>query len=122
VESASAGVDSALENGAGYRKIEKHPRSNRAARPTVRRCTKLKLNKNDEIVVAALKANKELTLAELTEKTGVPSKKVFKSLKKLFEHEMIDSMGRKYRLLTETPPASKGKSAAADDEEASDEE
>ena len=75
----------------------------------------MKLNKNDEQVVATLKANKELTLAELTEKTGVPSKKVFKSLKKLFEHEMIDSLGRKYRLLKETPPASKGKAA---DEEA----
>ena len=65
---------------------------------------------------------KEMTLAELAEITGLPSKKVFKTLKKLFEHEMIDSMGRKYRLLTETPPASKGKSAAADDEEASEEE
>jgi predicted transcriptional regulator len=82
----------------------------------------MKLNKNDEQVVAALKANKELTLAELTEKTGVPSKKVFKSLKKLFEHEMIDSMGRKYRLLKETPPASKGKAAAADEEAAEEEE
>ena len=80
----------------------------------------MKLNKNDEQVVAALKANKELTLAELTEKTGVPSKKVFKSLKKLFEHEMIDSMGRKYRLLKETPPASKGKTA--DEEETAEEE
>ena len=79
----------------------------------------MKLNKNDEQVIAALKASKELTLAELTEKTGVPSKKVFKSLKKLFEHEMIDSMGRKYRLLKETPPASKGQAA---DEDAAEEE
>jgi hypothetical protein len=79
----------------------------------------MKLNKNDELVVAALKANKELTLADLAEKTGVPSKKVFKSLKKLFEHEMIDSMGRKYRLLTDTPPVSKDKEA---DEEAAEEE
>jgi len=68
----------------------------------------MKLNKNDEQVVAALK-EKESTLAELAEKTGIPSKKVFKSLKKLFEHEMIDSNARKYRLLTEKPPASKGK-------------
>jgi len=77
----------------------------------------MKLNKNDEKVVAALKETKELTLADLTEKTGIPSKKVFKSLKKLFEHEMIDSAGRKYRLLTDKPPV-KGK----DEEEAPAEE
>jgi predicted transcriptional regulator len=77
----------------------------------------MKLNKNDEKVVAALKDTKELTLADLTEKTGIPSKKVFKSLKKLFEHEMIDSAARKYRLLTDKPPV-KGK----DEEEAPAEE
>ena len=68
----------------------------------------MKLNKNDELVVAALK-EKESTLGELAEKTGVPSKKVFKSLKKLFEHEIIDSNARKYRLLKEKLPLSKGK-------------
>ena len=68
----------------------------------------MKLNKNDEQVVAALK-EKESTLAEIAEKTGIPSKKVFKSLKKLFENEMIDSNARKYRLLTEKVPASKSK-------------
>jgi predicted transcriptional regulator len=76
----------------------------------------MKLNKTDEQVVAALK-EKDFTLAELAEKTGVPSKKVFKSLKKLFEHEMIDSNARKYRLLTDKPPAGKGK----DEEEAEEE-
>ena len=77
----------------------------------------MKLNKNDEQVIAALK-EKDLTLAELAEKTGVPSKKVFKTLKKLFEHEMIDSNARKYRLLREKPPANKGKEedAATEDE------
>ncbi|MCW4011327.1 MAG: helix-turn-helix domain-containing protein [Candidatus Bathyarchaeota archaeon] len=69
----------------------------------------MKLNKTDEQVIAALKESKELTLAELTEKTEVPSKKVFKSLRKLFEHEMIDSKARKYRLITDKPPT-KGKS------------
>jgi len=68
----------------------------------------MKLNKNDEKVVTALREAKELTLAELTEKTGLPSKKVFKSLKKLFEHELIDSQARKYRLLAGKIPASKG--------------
>ena len=67
----------------------------------------MKLNKVDEQVVAALKI-KDLTLAELAEQTGLPTKKVFKSLKKLFENEMIDSNARKYRLLTDKPPA-KGK-------------
>jgi sugar-specific transcriptional regulator TrmB len=64
----------------------------------------LKLNKNDEKVVATLKSNKELTLAELSEKAELPSKKVFRVLKKLFENEMIDCQGRKYRLLSDKPP------------------
>ena len=59
----------------------------------------VKLNKVDEQVVAALKEGKELTLQELVEKTGLPSKKVFKSLRKLFENEMVDTKARKYRLL-----------------------
>lgn len=77
----------------------------------------MKLNKIDEQVIAALK-EKESTLAEITEKTGAPSKKVFKSLRKLFEHEMIDSQARKYRFITDKPTV-KGKEAdeAAEDEE-----
>ena len=61
----------------------------------------MKLNKTDESVIAALKVSKELTLtlAELTEQTGQPSKKVFKSLRKLFEAEIIESNARKYRLV-----------------------
>jgi predicted transcriptional regulator len=77
----------------------------------------MKLNKNDEQVVAALK-EKDMSLAELSEKTTIPTKKVFKSLKKLFEHEMIDSNARKYRLLKEKPPAKKDSS----DDEATEEE
>jgi len=78
----------------------------------------MKLNKNDEKVVAVLKANKELTLAELAEKTELPSKKVFRVLKKLFENEMIDCQGRKYKLLSDKPPAGKesDEAAAADEE------
>jgi predicted transcriptional regulator len=59
----------------------------------------VKLNKVDEQVVAALKKEKELTLQEISEKTGQPSKKVFKSLRKLFENEMVDTKARKYTLL-----------------------
>jgi DNA-binding Lrp family transcriptional regulator len=60
----------------------------------------VKLNKIDELVVSALKsAGKELTLAEIAEKTGETEKKIFKSLRKLFENEIINTQNRKYRLL-----------------------
>jgi predicted HTH transcriptional regulator len=95
-----------------YRKIEKHPAQIMKNNPRFGDVHEMKLNKNDEQVVAALK-EKDMTLAELAEKTTIPSKKVFKSLKKLFEHEMIDSNARKYRLLKEKPPAEK---ASSDDE------
>ncbi len=74
----------------------------------------MKLNKVDEQVIAALKS-KELTLAELSEKTGLHGKKIFRSLRKLFENEMIDSNARKYRLLKDKPP--KGKSEEETPEE-----
>jgi hypothetical protein len=77
----------------------------------------VKLNKVDEAVVAALKPlGKELTLPELVDATGLPMKKVFKSLKKLFENEMLDSCARKYKLLTDKPPA-KGKDEDAENPE-----
>ncbi len=75
----------------------------------------MKLNKNDEKVIAALK-EKDSTLAEISEKTELPSKKVFKSLRKLFESEMIDSNARKYRLITDKPPAGKDKEEAPEEE------
>jgi DNA-binding Lrp family transcriptional regulator len=59
-----------------------------------------KLNKVDELVVSTLKnAGKGLTLAEIAEKTGESPKKVYKSLRKLFENEMIDCVNRQYSLL-----------------------
>jgi predicted transcriptional regulator len=62
----------------------------------------VKLNKTDELVIAALKTEgKELTLQEITEKTGESSKKVFKSIRKLFENELIETKARKYKLLKE---------------------
>ncbi len=77
----------------------------------------MKLNKNDEAVIAALKPlGKELTLAEIESASGVPGKKVFKSLRKLFECEMVDSRARKYRLLTDMVPVKK-----SDEEEAPEE-
>lgn len=59
----------------------------------------VKLNKVDELVVSALKnSNKGLTLTEIAEKVGESEKKVFKSLRKLFENEMINSQNRQYKL------------------------
>ena len=76
----------------------------------------MKLNKVDEAIIKTLKAEgKELTLAELTEKTGESPKKLFKSLRKLFEHGMVDTIARKYKLLRDTPPA-KGEEAEAEEE------
>ena len=83
----------------------------------------MKLNKTDEAVVKTLKAEgKEgLSLQEITDKSGQPSKKVFKSLKKLFEHEMVDTKARKYKLLTDQVPAGKGKGKEEEPEEAEEE-
>jgi hypothetical protein len=78
-----------------------------------------KLNKVDEKVVATLQAEgKELSLQELTDKTGEPSKKVFKSLKKLFEGEIVSTQARKYKLNITDTKAIKAKLAAKGDEEA----
>jgi predicted transcriptional regulator len=58
----------------------------------------MKLNKTDELVIAALKEGRELTLQEIADGTGESSKKVFRSLRKLFEGELIDTNARKYKL------------------------
>jgi len=59
----------------------------------------LKLNKVDEAVVSTLKnAEKGLTLKEIAEKCGETEKKVFKSLRKLFDNEVITCENHQYRL------------------------
>jgi predicted transcriptional regulator len=58
----------------------------------------VKLNKNDKLVLEALKEG-ESTLQEIADKTDIPSKKVFKILRKLFEKELIDTKARKYKLV-----------------------
>jgi len=59
----------------------------------------VKLNKVDDLVVSALKnSNKGLTLIEIAEKVGESEKKIFKSLRKLFENEMIICQNRQYKL------------------------
>jgi DNA-binding Lrp family transcriptional regulator len=76
-----------------------------------------KLNKVDEKVVATLQAeNKELSLQELADKTGEPSKKVFKTLKKLFENEIVSTQARKYKLIITDTKAIKEKLAAKGEE------
>jgi predicted transcriptional regulator len=58
-----------------------------------------KLNKVDEVVVSTLKsAGKGLTLKEIAEKSGETEKKIFKSLRKLFENELINCENHHYRL------------------------
>lgn len=77
----------------------------------------MKLNKTDEKVVATLQAEaKELSLQELADKTGEPSKKVFKSLKKLFENEIVSTQARKYKLMITDTKAIKAKLAAKGEE------
>jgi DNA-binding transcriptional regulator GbsR (MarR family) len=75
----------------------------------------VKLNKIDEKVVAALKAKgKELTLQEIADTAGESPKKIFRSLRKLFENEIVETQARKYKL-TGKMPGGKG-----DEEEPSD--
>lgn len=77
----------------------------------------MKLNKVDEKVFKTLKEEgKELTLQELTDKTGEPTKKVFKSLKKFFEHEIIETKARKYSLTGKDPVAKEEEPGPAPEE------
>ncbi len=78
----------------------------------------MKLNKTDELVIKTLIAEgKELTLQELTDKTGEPSKKIFRSLRKLFENEIVSTQARKYKLLFKDMNEIKQKLAAKPEDE-----
>ncbi len=78
----------------------------------------MKLNKTDEKVVGAFQAEgKELTLQEIADKTGETSKKVFRSLRKLFENEVVSTQARKYKLLIKDTKEIKAKLAAKGEEE-----
>jgi predicted transcriptional regulator len=57
----------------------------------------VKLNKTDKLVIAALEGG-ELTLQEIADKTGEKPKKIFKVLRKLFEHDIVNTNARKYKL------------------------
>ena len=59
----------------------------------------VKLNKVDQVVIEKLRsADNGLSLQEIAESSGESSKRVFKSLRKLFEHELVTSKERKYWL------------------------
>ncbi|MGD6852108.1 MAG: hypothetical protein ACQCN6_08625 [Candidatus Bathyarchaeia archaeon] len=78
----------------------------------------MKLNKTDEKVVATLQAeNKELTLQEIADKSGETTKKIFRSLRKLFENEIVSTQARKYKLVISDTKAIKAKLAAKGEEE-----
>ena len=78
----------------------------------------VKLNKTDEKVVATLQAEgKELTLQEIADKSGEPTKKVFRSLRKLFENEILSTQARKYKLMITDTKAIKAKLAAKAEDE-----
>ena len=77
-----------------------------------------KLNKVDEKVVGCLIAEKkEMMLQEISDKTGEPTKKVFRSLRKLFEAEIISTQARKYKLNLTDMKEIKAKLAAKPEEE-----
>ncbi len=82
----------------------------------------VKLNKIDEKVVAVLQAEggKELMLQEIVDQTGESSKKIFRSLRKLFENELVSTQARKYKLTILDSKQIKAKLAAKPDHEESD--
>ncbi len=78
----------------------------------------MKLNKTDEKVVKTLQTqNKELSLQEIVDISGETSKKVFRSLRKLFENEVVSTQARKYKLIIADTKDIKAKLAAKGEEE-----
>ncbi len=78
----------------------------------------MKLNKTDEKVVKTLQTqNKELSLQEIVDISGETSKKVFRSLRKLFENEVVSTQARKYKLIIPDTKDIKAKLAAKGAEE-----
>lgn len=68
----------------------------------------MKLNKTDEQIIKTLKTEgKELNLQELADKTGENPKKIFRSLRKLFENGLVDTEARKYKLTNKNPNSTK---------------
>ena len=79
-----------------------------------------KLNKTDEKIVSTLRTEgKELTLQEIADKSGESTKKIFRSLRKLFENEIISTQARKYKLIILDPKDIKAKLASKPDEDES---
>lgn len=57
------------------------------------------MGKLEDLIVSTLKgSNEALTLAEIAERLGQSEKKVFKTLRKLFEKGIVNSENRRYKL------------------------
>lgn len=57
------------------------------------------MGKLEDLVVSTLETSDEgLTLAEIAERVGESEKKVFKTLRRLFQKGIIDSKNRCYKL------------------------
>jgi len=80
-----------------YRKIEKPQQTIKHKLTKQGKCQIVKLNKTDKLVISTLESG-ELTLQEITDKTGEKPKKIFKVLRKLFENEIVETNARKYKL------------------------
>ena len=59
---------------------------------------KLVQDLEEKIVSLLEKSNSPLTLSEIAVQLEVPEKKVYKSLRKLFEKSMINCVSRKYAI------------------------
>lgn len=57
------------------------------------------MGKLENLVISTLEsANEGLTLVEIAERVGETEKKVFKTLRKLFQKGIVDSQNRRYKL------------------------
>jgi predicted transcriptional regulator len=55
----------------------------------------------NQIILVLQDSDKPLTLSEIAIKIGASEKKVYRSLRKLFEKEKIDASNRRYKLAQE---------------------
>ena len=58
------------------------------------------MNKNEKLIISILEnSNAGLTFVEIVKNVDQPKKKVFKTLRKLFEKGKVDCQNRRYRLV-----------------------
>ncbi len=61
----------------------------------------MKMKKIHKQIIEILRENSPLTLDEISQKVDMPTKKVFKALRKLFEEELITTENIRYYKLSE---------------------